>query len=275
MNRRSPWRLRAGWWNLRARRFAFRRTVRVYRAVAGRKPVRDGITVVSVNYNSLPQVRVLLAALERYTTEPIDVIVVDNASEDGSREFLRAQPNVRPILLPLNIGHGFALDLAVLSASTSIVVVFDIDAFPISPGWLRAVADPLEHGAAIAGAHLHRAYIHPCFLALRRSDFLEYGLSFVPVGRCPSPEVPATGLYLDAGEAVSHVLSLAYGTKAIHKLPPTSHRGPGVIGTVFGDVVYHNFYSTHGRGEMGKAAAEAWDDAVRQYVDPVSAFPTG
>jgi len=266
VNRRSHWRLRVGWWNLRAHRLAFGRIVRAYRAVARNKPVRDGVTVVTVNYNSLPQVRVLLTALERYTTEPVDVIVVDNGSKDGSREFLRAQPNVRPILLPLNIGHGFALDLGVLSASTSTVVAFDIDAFPISPQWLQAVAAPLEHGAVIAGAHLHRAYIHPCFLALRRSDFLAYRLSFTPVGRCPSPEVPASGLYLDAGEAVSHVLSLAYGTKAIHKIPPTSTRGPGVIGTVFGDVVYHNFYSTHGRGEMGKAGVEAWEAAVREYV---------
>jgi glycosyltransferase involved in cell wall biosynthesis len=263
---RSQWRLTVGWWNLRVHRFAFGRMVRAYRAVARRKPVRPGVTVVTVNYNSLPQVRVLLAALERYTTEPVDVIVVDNGSKDGSREFLRAQPNIRPLLLPLNIGHGFALDLAVLTASTSTVVAFDIDAFPISARWLEAVVDPLDHGAVIAGAHLHRAYIHPCFLALRRSDFLDYRLSFVPVGRCPSPEVPATGLYLDAGEAVSHVLSLAYGTKAIHRIPSTSTRGPGVIGTVFGDVVYHNFYSTHGRGEMGKAGAEAWEAAVRQYV---------
>jgi glycosyltransferase involved in cell wall biosynthesis len=267
VKRRSPWRLRVGWWNLRAHRFAYGQIIRAYREVARRKSVREGVTVVTVNYNSLPQVRVLLAALDRYTTEPIDVIVVDNASKDGSREFLRAQPNIRPLLLPLNVGHGFALDLAVLSASTTTVVAFDIDAFPISPGWLRAVVEPLAQGAVIAGAHLHRAYIHPCFLALRRSDFLDYRLSFTPVGRCPSPEVPASGLYLDAGEAVSHTLSLAYGTKAIHKIPPTSTRGPGVIGTVFGDVVYHNFYSTHGRGEMGTAGAEAWVAAVRQYVD--------
>jgi len=263
---RSLWRLRVGWWNLRLRRYAFGGMVRVYRAVAGRKPVRDGVTVVTVNYNSLPQLRVLLAALERYTAEPVDVIVVDNASKDGSREFLRSRSDVRSLLLPINIGHGFGLDIAVLTASTSTVVTFDIDAFPVSPGWLPAVTEPLTQGAVIAGAHLHRAYIHPCFLALRRSDFLHYRLSFVPVGRCPSREVPATGLYLDAGEAVSHILSLAYGTRAIHKIPPTSTHGPGVIGTVFGDIVYHNFYSTHAQGEMGKAGAEAWRQAVAKYV---------
>lgn len=274
MNPRSRWRLRVGWWNLRMHRFAYGRLVWAYRAVTRRRPVRDGVTVVTVNYNSLPQVRVLLAALGRYTTEPIDVIVVDNGSKDGSAEFLKAKADVRSILLPVNLGHGTAMDLGVLSASTSMVVAFDIDAFPISPGWLRAVVDPLEAGAAVAGAHLHRAYIHPCFLALRRSDFLDYRLSFVPVGRCPSPEVPASGLYLDAGEALCHVLSLAHGTKAIHKIPPTATTGPGVIGTVFGDVVYHNFYSTHGRGEMGKAGAEAWDAAVRRYVSAEAPSPT-
>jgi len=263
---RSRWRLKIGWWNLRAHRAVFRQGIRGYRAVAGRKPVRDGVTVVTVNYNSLPQLRVQLAALERYTADPIDIIVVDNASKDGSREFLRAQPKVRPLLLPINVGHGFALDLAVLSASTSTVVTLDIDAFPVSPGWLPAVREPLAEGAVVAGAHLHRGYVHPCFLALRRSDFLDYRLSFVPVGRCPSPEVPASGLYLDAGEAVSHVLSLAYGTSAVHKIAPTSTIGPGVIGTIFGDVVYHNFYSTHGRGKFGRAGAEAWEQAVRTYV---------
>jgi glycosyltransferase involved in cell wall biosynthesis len=266
MNARSRGRLRVGWWNLRLRRLAFRQVIRAYRVVAGRRPERPGVTVVTVNYNSLAQLRALLTGLERYTTEPIEVIVVDNASSDGSREFLRSRRDVRPLLLPANVGHGFGLDLAVLSASTSVVVAFDIDAFPVSPGWLPAVLDPLESGAVVAGAHLHRGYVHPCFLALRRSEFLRYRLSFVPVGRCPSPEVPVSGLYLDAGEALSHTLSLAYGTKAIHKIPPTSTHGPGVLGTVFGDVVYHNFYSTHGRGEMGVAAAAAWNQAVEKYL---------
>ncbi len=255
-----------GWWNLRAHRAAYRRLVSAYRAAAGRRPVRDGVTVITVNYNSLDKLKVLLGALERYTDDPIDVIVIDNASKDGSREFLRAQPDIRSILLPVNIGHGFAADIGVLAAATATVVLFDIDAFPISPRWLPAVVEPLENGAVLAGAHVHRAYIHPCFLALRRSDFLDYKLSFAPVGRCPSPEVPATGLYLDAGEAISQVLSLAYGSNALHRIPPTSTIGPGVIGTIFGDVVYHNFYSTHGRGEFGRAGAQAWETAVREYV---------
>jgi len=269
MKKSSParaMRLRLGWWKTKTNRFAIRSVVRTYRSSARNKPMRDGVTVVTVNYHSLPQLKTLLTALERHTSEPIDVVVVDNASRDGSREFLRSLPNVRSILLPVNFGHGSALDLGVLAAETSVVVTFDIDAFPISSAWLPTVAQALDKGSVIAGAHWNRAYVHPCFAALRRSDFIRHRLSFAPVGRCPSAAVPATGVYLDAGEAVSHVLSLAYGSKALHKIPPSSIRGPGAIGTVFGDIVYHNFYSTHVRGERGEAAARAWDEAVREYV---------
>jgi len=233
------------------------------------------VTLVTVNFNSRPQLEVLLSAVRRYTARPLEIVVVDNASRDGSRQFLSSVSGVRPLMLPVNIGHGPALDLGVLRAATSMVVVLDVDAFPVSDEWLPAVIDPLTDGAAIAGAHFHRGYIHPCFAALRRADFLDYRLSFVAVGRCPSPEEPATGLFLDVGESLSHILSLVYGTNGIHKIGPTSTRGPGMIGTVFGGVVYHNFYSTHGTGADSRAGAEAWQAAVDEYVGVTEGPPDG
>ena len=73
-------------------------------------------------------------------------------------------------------------------------------------------------------------------------------------------------VYMDVGEALSHMLSVIYGSGAIHRIPVTSTRGPGPIGTVFGDVAYHNFASTHGQGEHKRWAAEAWAGAVEQYL---------
>jgi glycosyltransferase involved in cell wall biosynthesis len=259
-------RVRLSWWKEHAKGSAAGGVARAYRMAAAKKPVRDGVTVVSVNFHSLPQLRALLAGLDRYTKDDVDVLIVDNGSKDGSREFLRSNPEVRSILLPVNLGHAAALDLGVLAADTSTIVTFDIDAFPISPEWLTAVTEPLAYGAKVAGAHFHRAYIHPCFLALRRSDFVDHRLSFAPLGHWPKGDVPAAGVYMDVGEAVSHMLSVIYGTRAVHKIPVTSTRGPGPIGTVFGDVVYHNFASTHGRGEHKRWAAEVWDSAVGQYL---------
>ena len=259
-------RVRLSWAKERLEGAAAARVVQAYRRANARKPVRDGVTVVSVNYHSLPKLQTLLAALQRYTAEPVDVVIVDNGSRDGSREFLKSQPGIRSILLPANLGHAAGLDLGFLAASTSLVVALDIDAFPISADWLAALTDPLRSGARIAGAYFHRAYIHPCFLGLHRADFVDHRLSFAPLGHWPTGPVAPNGVYMDAGEAVSHMLSVIYGSGALHRNPATSTRGPGPIGTVFGGVVYHNFVSTHGPGEQRRWAAEAWADAVGQYL---------
>jgi hypothetical protein len=119
----------------------------------------------------------------------------------------------------------------------------------------------------VAGAHHQRAFVHPCFLAIRRQTFLRNRLSFIPIGR-PSPfgvDSPI-GLFMDVGEALSHILSARFGSASIHKIPPTSVRGPGTLGTIYGDVVYHNFFSTHGKDEVSRRAAEAWAEAVERYV---------
>lgn len=236
---------------------------------AERSSERRGITIVTVNYNTTAKLPVVLDAVERYTTVPYEVLVVDNGSTDGSKGYLRGRSDVRALCLPVNIGHGPALDLALIRARTDTVVVLDPDAFPISTNWLAAVLDPLDAGAKVAGAYHQRAFVHPCFLAVRRQTFLRNRLSFIPVGR-PSPfgvDSPG-GLFLDVGEALSHVLSAKFGTSTVHKIPPTSTRGPGPLGTVFGDVVYHNFFSTHGQGEMSRRALTVWEEAVLRYVAP-------
>jgi glycosyltransferase involved in cell wall biosynthesis len=259
-------RRRLGWFNLRARRSVAVGLLRIYRRFA--PPTReDGIGVVTVGFNSERQLRVLLDALQRYTDEPLEILVVDNGSSDGTADLLAGRPDVRCIRLPLNVGHGPALDLGVLRSDASRIVVLDVDAFPVSHRWLAEVLEPLSSGSSIAGAFYQRAYIHPCFLALRRADFMQFGLSFVPVGRVPRKDAPRSGLFLDVGEALSQVLALRFGTRSLHKIEPTSTRGPGMIGTVFGDVVYHNFFSTHGdKGSMHDGAL-AWQEAVAKYVD--------
>ena len=55
----------------------------------------------------------------------------------------------------------------------------------------------------------------------------------------------------------------------------TSQRGPGDVGTVFGDLVYHNFYATRFGATSERTLDEvvgveepelAWEEALRRYV---------
>lgn len=224
--------------------------------------VRGGVTIVTVNWNSLPYLEVLLTAVRRFSPPDVRILVVDNASTDGSRAVVRRSPGVRLLPLPLNVGHGAGLDLGFLMASTEFVVALDVDAFPVSPSWLEVLLDPLRAGAAVSGAHLTRRYVHPCCLAIRLERFVRKSHSFRP------HEAEDGGW--DVGESIS-----LREAGHQHLLEATSKRGPGNVGTIFGDVVYHNFYATRfGRTDRRRLdnvvtrddPTVAWQEATTRYL---------
>ncbi len=253
--------------NFRARRATAGRVVAIDRRRHLDQPERAGVTIATVTWNSVEFLTPMLAAVKRFSPAEIEIVVVDNHSSDSTPEYLEQDTDVRAVRLPVNIGHGLALDLAFARARTRYVVALDVDAFPIDDTWLPSVIDPLEAGASIAGAHVHRAFIHPCFLAMRRQTYLELATSFVPIGTAREPGKPQAGLFMDVGEALSHNAAVTHGTASLHRIGPTSTVGPGLAGTVFGDVVYHNFYSTQGRPEHRAAARQLWAEAVVRYLD--------
>ena len=86
------------------------------------------ISIISVNYNCLDWMKLLVNSIRKFTAVPYEIIIVDNASEDGSREWLKAQKDVKAIFLEINIGHGPGLDLAIRSAAYHCCLALDIDA---------------------------------------------------------------------------------------------------------------------------------------------------
>jgi len=216
----------------------------VHRATRHRSPI-DGsgvAEVVIVNWNTLPYLQVALTQLRRFRYPGMRVLVIDNGSTDGSVAYLRETELCDSILLRRNVGHATALDWGFLTSRAEFVVALDVDAFPINAAWLDALLDPLRLGARVAGAHLHRDYVHPCFMALQASRFRERQHSFQTVGSRGG----AFGVDdLDTGEQIS-----LREPGRLSFLEPTEMRGPGCLGTIFGDVVYHNFYAW--RHQQGK-----------------------
>lgn len=227
---------------------------------------RPGVTVVTVTWNSKAYLSVLLDAVRLFSPDDVEIVVVDNHSTDGTSEMLAERDDVRAVELPVNLGHGIGLDAAFVEARTEHVVVLDVDAFPITDRWLDIALDPLRGGAKIAGAHVHRSFVHPCFLAMARRTYLEADTSFAPIGRAPQPGEPPKGLYMDVGEALSHSIAVTHGSASLHRLEATSTQGPGMAGSVFGEAVYHNFYSTQGKSDLKAASAQMWDEAVARYL---------
>ena len=235
-----------------------------------RKPAsyRPGVTVLVVNWNSLPFLEATLAAV-RAMSPDVELVVVDNASSDGSRTYLADQADVRTIELPVNVGHGVALDIGAASIDTEYVAVLDIDAFPISPNWLDESIAALRDGAKVAGARMHRNFVHPCFLVTETEMLHRYDLTFRPVGTLSSLD-RAAPLFLDVGEALSQRAIVKFGGgKALHFFEITDALGPGPARAVFGNLVYHNMYATQGRGQQG--APDSWRDAMRRFHPDLAA----
>lgn len=224
------------------------------------------VTVVTVNWSSLPFLEVLLRTVQRRSPATTRVVVVDNGSSDGSRSALRGRADVRTVALPLNVGHDLALDIGFLQADTEFVVALDVDAFPLHDRWLEELLEPLRSGCEISGAHLNRAYVHPCCLAMRTERFVRRAHSFRSRYVPRSPGRDASG---EVGEEMS-----AREQGRLHFFEPTSRRGPSDVGTVFGDLVYHNFYATrphnlsHEPTEEGLTRSDpaaAWQEALERY----------
>lgn len=112
-------------------------------------PSTDAVSVVIPNWNGRDllekYVPSVLQALEGNPRN--ELIVVDNASEDGSAEFLRTRfPQVRVVELPRNLGFGGGSNAGFRAAVNDIVILLNSD-MRVEPDFvaplLEGFADPL------------------------------------------------------------------------------------------------------------------------------------
>lgn len=86
------------------------------------------IAFVTVNYNTLDCVK-QLAAFFKGVDAPFGFTftVVDNASSDGSQEYLQAQPEIQYVQTGGNIGYGRAINRGVAATASKYVCVTNTD----------------------------------------------------------------------------------------------------------------------------------------------------
>jgi GT2 family glycosyltransferase len=124
------------------------------------------VSVVTVNYNGAELTGALLDSLQRQTYRQHEVVVVDNASTDGSVERLRREhPRARILELPENAGFVGGNNAGIRAARGELVALANNDTVA-EPGWLEALVRTAGEDPRIAAVASKILFLRP-FVALR------------------------------------------------------------------------------------------------------------
>ncbi|CAN5861360.1 glycosyltransferase family 2 protein [soil metagenome] len=114
------------------------------------------LSIVVVNYNGRGHLEGLLDSLAKHPPSAShEVVVVDNASTDGSASLVSAAPGVRLIQLPENVGFSAGNNAGIRATTGELVLLLNSDTV-VGAGVLDALIERLDAypNAAIAGPRL-------------------------------------------------------------------------------------------------------------------------
>jgi GT2 family glycosyltransferase len=108
------------------------------------------VAVVIPNWNSLEHLRRCLESLESAASGvEVELIVVDNGSEDGSVAYLESE-GIPHVALPENTGFAPAVNLGARETRSEAILVLNSDT-TLEPGCLGRLLDGLEADPALGG----------------------------------------------------------------------------------------------------------------------------
>jgi len=197
-------------------------------------PGLEDITAVVVNFQTEHLIKQAVETFRAYYPT-VQLVIVDNHSTDGSREWIREQAdeNTRIVLNWFNNGHGPALDREFNRAKTKFVFSFDSDVIFLRGGVLEEMQERIEDAYAIGwlrwvnldgvavdekrafNKDSYCPYIHPYCALYHRDTYL----SLTPFVNKGAPAVDnmrdakKRGLELVSFKPTSYVKHLIAGTR--------------------------------------------------------------
>jgi hypothetical protein len=204
-----------------------------------------------------------LECFRRNTVNPFNYYVMKNCTNTSElAAFDRIVneyrfPSVFESWPPLDpLSHGVSLQRMIEMTDDEIIVLCDVDAFPIKRGWDELVLEELQTKDVVAviahfpvRGHLP-VFLHPCFMAFKRSFMIENALDVIPIeGR--DPAFRFTEHLMQAGKFdEKHVTALfptSHEIEIPHSRPDTTCFGrTGLLhgfGTTYGEAVFHYWFA--------------------------------
>ncbi len=125
------------------------------------------VAVVLLNYNGKHWLQQFLSAVLTTHYDNMEVIVADNASNDGSLTWLKEHhPQIRTLALAENTGYAGGYNLALREIQAKYYVLLNTDVL-VQPGWLQPLIDCMESDSSIGAAQ-------PRIRSFHQRDKFEY-----------------------------------------------------------------------------------------------------
>lgn len=115
------------------------------------------VSIVILAYNSAGFIPACLASLDRQDYAPCELLLIDNASTDGSADVARAAaPHARVLALPKNLGCAGGNNAGWQATRGSFVVFMNPDT-EAAPGFITGLIEPMlrDPGIGITGAKIY------------------------------------------------------------------------------------------------------------------------
>jgi hypothetical protein len=118
------------------------------------------VAIVIVTWNGRAHLERCLDALAVQTFRYFEVVVVDNASSDGTVEMLDARyPDVRLLRNEANLGFAPANNIGIRATTAPYVVTLNNDTIP-DPGWLAALVDAADADPSVGSVASKMVFAH-------------------------------------------------------------------------------------------------------------------
>ncbi len=142
------------------------------------------VSVIIVNYNGQKMLRKCLASLLRTIYYPFEIIVVDNASRDGSVSLVQdlrpIDARIRIVQNKKNLGFALGNNIGASYANGKYLVFLNNDT-EVQPSWLRELIDVVNHNRSIGATQSKLLIMNtPNILDFPGGYLTQYGTIYSP-----------------------------------------------------------------------------------------------